>query len=223
MSDGTSTVGMLGDLPPFQALLLAYAVPAEQPWHRLCWLLDQRLAQVVRRGGEPTIAAIRLAWWDAVLVEGDLAKGGGEPLVEAWRKAAPSAAAPLVEQLIDGWRGLLGAESLSMEELTAFGRKRGGALFGLLSRTPEEAVACGGAVWALWDLAGHSGDPELAMAAMSVARDMCGDGAFPRDRRLKPLRLSYAIARVDVMAGRIPIGGFEACRYRRLLWRSLVG
>jgi len=217
---------MHAELPPLAALLSAYAPPEQRPWHRLCWLLDQRLAAVVRRGGEPTIAAIRLAWWEAVLVEGDRSKGGGEPLVEAWRSIAPESAEPLVAQLIDGWRTLLGAEALSSQDLGDFGAKRGGGLFALLGgeagQAAPDALARAGAVWALWDLAGHSGDPALAQAAIAQAAIAQGtrDAKLPRGRALKPLRLLYALARADVLAGRVP-GGFEGRHYRALLRRSL--
>ncbi len=218
---------MQAALPPLATLVSAYAPPARRSWHRLCWLLDQRLAAVVRRGGEPTIAAIRLAWWDAVLVEGDRTKGGGEPLVEAWRKLAPAGAGPLAGRLIDGWRTLLGSEALSAQDLADFGAKRGGGLFELIAGADgvaaPESLARAGAVWALWDLAGHAGDPALAQAAIAQARDSAaaGPGTLPRGRALKPLRLLHALARADALAGRIPAHGFEGRHYRALLWRSL--
>jgi hypothetical protein len=214
-------------LPPLAALLLAYAPRAERDWHQHCWTLDQRLAAVVRRGGEPTIAAIRLAWWDAVLVEGDRSKGGGEPLVEAWRRSAPDGAAPQVEALIDGWRTLLGADTLSAEDFAAFGEKRGGALFRLISRDVADASLPGlvnaGAAWALWDLAGHVSDLALATAAMEAARTrLTPVPDLPRGAVPKPLRLLHAIVAADVRSGHVPRAGFEARHYRSLLWRGLL-
>lgn len=203
--------------------MVAYAPLAARPWHRLCWLLDQRLADVVRRATEPTIAAIRLAWWDAVLVEGDRAKGGGEPLVEAWRKTAPDGAAAFAEQLIDGWRVLLSMEPLTAEELTEFARKRGEGLFGLLAKNGGAGLGDAGAGWALWDLAAHMQDKVTAQAAIDIAaRDFAHTVPLPRLRTLKPLRLLHDLALADIKAGRVP-EGFEARHYRRLLWRSLIG
>ncbi len=215
---------MLEELPPLPALLAAYALPAKRHWHRLCWLLDQRLAGVVRRGGEPTIAAIRLAWWDAVLVEADPAKGKGEPLVEVWRAAAPDGAARLAGQLIDGWRTLLGDEALSEQDLADFAEKRGGGLFSLLAGGQGgEALARAGALWALWDLAGHSRDEALAQAAMAQAEQLLTlYKPVLRGRALKPLRLVHGLASADARDRRVPVGGFTARHYRALLWRSLL-
>jgi phytoene synthase len=213
-------------MDPLAMLLVAYAPAARRRWHRLCWQLDGRLGAVIRRAGDPMIAAIRLAWWDAVLVEGDVAKGGGEPLVEAWRAMAGPSAAPAAGALIDGWRTLLGEEGLSAADLADHGRKRGGGLFALLAG--DAATGAGleeaGAVWALWDLAGHAGDPALASAAMAAARALASAGAaIPRGRDWRPLRLAHDLAAADARALRVPAGGFAARHYRRLLWRALAG
>jgi hypothetical protein len=223
MNDAPNTAQLLTELPPLQALLTAYAPRARRPWHALCWTLDQRLAAVVRRGGEPTIAAIRLAWWDAVLVEGDHSKGRGEPLVEAWRAAAPEGAAAFANLVIDGWRGLIGPEALSPEDLVHFGAKRGGGLFGLIADAArDDALARAGSVWALWDLCGHTNDAFLAHAALAEAQAQAAAlGNLRRGRAPKPLRLLYGLAQADVGADRIPIG-FEGRHYRALLWRSLL-
>lgn len=216
----------LVDLAPLQRLLLAYAPVPARAWQSLCWRLDQRLAAVAQRGSEPTIAAIRLAWWDAVLVEGDHSKGGGEPLVEQWRAIAPAASAKAAEQLIDGWRVLLSPEPLSDEDLRVYGRARGGGLFGLLAgeagaNTNLEGI---GAVWALWDLAAHVRDEELAQQALGAARALADEaGAAPAGRALKPLRLAYAMALPDVRAGSVPAAGFSLRHYGRLLRASLLG
>lgn len=217
---------MLGELPPLAALLSVYTRESLRPWHALCWLLDQRLSAVVRRGGDPTIAAIRLAWWDAVLVEGDRSKGGGEPLVEAWRAAAPEGTEPLAAALIDGWRTLLGEEALSDEDLVRYGEKRGAGLFHLISAqesASESALAAAGTVWALWDLAGHASEPALASAAIGQAKAaLAAVPLMRRDAMPRPLRLLYALAAADARSGRVPLGGFQARHYRALLWRSLL-
>lgn len=223
MNPVSQTSENLGELAPLPALLLAYAPAAAREWQRLCWLLDQRLAQVVRRGGEPTIAAIRFAWWDAVLVEGDIAKGRGEPLVEAWRAIAPADAAPLVERLIDGWRMLLGAEPLGADELADHARERGGGLFGLIAGRADEGLTQAGAAWALWDLAAQGGDVALVDAAMAQGRALAASADLPRDRVGKPLRLLHDLARRDLAARHVPREGFTARHYRRLLWRGLIG
>jgi hypothetical protein len=215
-------------LPPLQRLLLAYAPAQARAWHALCWTLDQRLAGIVRRGGEPTITAIRLAWWDAVLVEDDRAKGGGEPLVEQWRALAPDAAKGAVARLIDGWRVLASPEALSDDDLLAYGKARGGGLFALLAANAVEAdqraVEAAGHHWALWDLAAHVQDTTLAARALGSARSMLSDDAGRvRGADVKPLRLARAIVEPDIRAGRVPGGGFSVRHYGRLLIASLKG
>ena len=214
----------LAPLSPLPRLLLAYAPPDLRAWHQLCWLLDQRLAAVVKRGGDPTIAAIRFAWWDAVLVEQDAGKGGGEPLVEQWRAIVPEGSAARAERLIDGWRMLASPDPMGADELAAYAAARGGGLFSLIAAGPEqdEAVERAGRQWALWDLASHVRDRALAGLALEVARAQ-GPGAAPSDAALKPLRLAQAVARPDIVAGRVPVGGFSLRHYGRLLLASIRG
>ncbi|BAK67070.1 hypothetical protein SLG_23950 [Sphingobium sp. SYK-6] len=218
------------DLPPLQRLLLAYAPADARPWQALCWQFDQRLAQVVRRGGDPTITAIRLAWWEGVLVRQEKDKGGGEPLVERWRAIAPPAAAQAAERLIDGWRVLASPEALSAEDIAAHGLARGGGLFGLLAASAEpasgadaEPLSRAGAIWALWDFAGHVSDAGLARQVLAVAGESAGPASLPAGRLFRPLRLAHAVALPDVRAGRVPAAGFTLRHYGRLLRASLRG
>jgi phytoene synthase len=214
------------ELAPLQRLLLAYASASAREWQGLCWLLDQRLAAIAQRGGEPTIGAIRLAWWDAVLVERDAGKGGGEPLVEHWRRIAPHGAEPYAAQLIDGWRALIAPEAMSDEDLAGYAQARGGGLFALLAAgapaDQAEAIQAAGQAWALWDLAAHTRDEALARRALLLAREpLAAPG--PGGRALKPLRLARAAIRPDITAGRVPAGGFSARHYGRLLLAALRG
>jgi phytoene synthase len=224
VNDALNMAQMLAELPPLPTLLTAYAPRDRRGWHALCWTLDQRLAAIVRRGGEPTIAAIRLAWWDAVLVEGDASKGRGEPLVDAWRAASPDGAAAFASLLIDGWRGLIGPEALTPDDLVHYGAKRGGGLFGLIADMAQgDALARAGSIWALWDLAGHTSDAFLAQAALAEAQaQAAGTARLPRGQAPKALRLLHGLALADVQAGHVPAGGFEPHHYRALLWRSLL-
>ncbi len=209
----------LDELPPLQRLLLAYSPADARSWHMLCWLLDQRLAAVVRRGGDPAIAAIRLAWWDAVLVQGDESKGRGEPLVDAWRREAPAGASAATERLIDGWRLLASPEALTDEDLRAFGAHRGGGLFELMSG--REDLAGPGAIWALWDLAAHVRDAALSQRAIAVAAEQIGAVPGQTPAATKPLMLAHAVAVPDVRRGKAPAEGFSLRQYLRLVRSSL--
>ncbi|MCW2337865.1 phytoene synthase [Sphingobium sp. B2D3A] len=208
---------------PLQRLLLAHAPAAERSWHALCWQLDARLAELIRRRADPTIAAIRLAWWDAVLVERDDAKGRGEPLVDAWRQQADAGASTAAERLIDGWRVLASPDPLSDEDLLDYALARGGGLFALLAGGESEAANRLGALWALWDLAGHASEEALGRRSLTLASDF-----LPRDARSarslpRPLRLLAAVAMPDVRAARLPSRGFTPRQYSRLLIAALRG
>lgn len=207
-------------LPPLQRLLVAHARRADREWDQLVWMLDQRLAAVVRGVGEPMIALIRMAWWEEALVERDMSKGKGEPLVEAWR-AHPLARerAPWAARLIDGWRVLLEAGDDMPLDLRRYAEGRGTGVFGLIG---EESGARGhsGPIWALWDLAGHVRDVELASAALRLAGDLAEEESGPVRGIPRSLRLSLAVALPDVRAGRIP-AGFSPRHYLRLLRGSL--
>jgi hypothetical protein len=217
------------ELAPLPRLIMTYAPSVQRPWHALCWRLDQRLASVVQRQGDPTIAAIRLAWWDGVLVEQDPAKGAGEPLVEQWRNIAVPDAAQAAERLIDGWRILASPDVLADADLSAYAEARGGGLFGLLQVEGGAAVTGdvqrAGALWALWDLAGHMRDEAQAARAISIAREELAEhgGAKIAAGLPRPLRLLTTIALADVQAKRVPQGGFTLRHYARLLIAGLRG
>lgn len=209
---------MDSDLPPLARLLVAHAPRADRAWHRLAWTLDQRLAAVVRGAHEPIIALIRMAWWEEALVADDRTKGNGEPLVEAWRAAAPpDGMRAAAAHLIEGWRVLVEAQEMGPPELMRYARERGAGLFGLLGVSGD--AARGAAWWALWDLAGHVRDEALAGAAMACAADLLAGEDDVRPR-VRPARLALAVARPDVMARRVP-GGFSPRHYLRLLRAAL--
>ena len=209
-------------------LLLSYAPPETRDWHRLAWVIDERLAHVVRTVREPAIAAIRMAWWREALAVHDLSKGKSEPLVEAWRARPRNAAADqAVEQMINGWYVLADGATLTVDDLQAYAEGRGSGLFGLLAADCDsysiESVRRAGALWALWDFAGHVSDEKLAEQAMELARRYLDQGSgLTKQRRLKPLLRAAGLARRDVEKGRIPMGGFAPRHYAHLLWMALT-
>ena len=221
--------GRLSPTGVLPGLLVSYARPQARDWHRLAWVIDERLAHVVRTVREPAIAAIRMAWWREALAAHDLSKGKSEPLVEAWR-AIPRcfAADQAVEQMINGWSVLTDGAALTVDDLRAYAEGRGSGLFGLLAADCDsssiESVRRAGALWVLWDLAGHLSDAKLAAQAMDLAHSYAGQGnTLPKQRCLKPLRLALGIAQRDVVKGRVPSGGFGPRHYVKLLWMGLTG
>jgi hypothetical protein len=210
-------------------LLISYAPADLRLRQRLAWLLDERLADVVRAAREPMIGAIRMAWWRDALVRDDLTKGRGEPLIEALR-ALPMTDADkaAIDRMIDGWSLLVGDKVLDGGALHDFAKARGGGLFHLLAgadgATQAAALDAAGGQWALWDLAGHVTDEPLARAAIAVAHEVgAGGGILPSRRALKPMRLAAQVAQIDIRAGRLPVGGFAPRHYFALLRHALLG
>ena len=209
-------------------LLVSYARPQARDWHRLAWVIDERLAHVVRTIREPAIAAIRMAWWREALAAHDLSKGKSEPLVEAWRTIPRSFDADqAVEQMINGWSVLADGAALTVDDLRSYAEGRGSGLFGLLAADCDsssvESVRRAGALWALWDFAGHVSDGQLAAQAIELAQSYVRQGAaLPRGRDYKPLYLALGVASRDVERGRIPLRGFGLRHYAHLLWMTLT-
>lgn len=212
----------------FARLLMAYAPPQERVWQGLVWALDERLAGVVRTVREPAIAAIRLAWWRDALVHADQSKGRGEPLIEAWRTHEHNADIPsLVDHLIDGWTVLLETEELTMSALHAYAEARGSALFSLLAAKASDgapSVELMGALWTMWDLAGHLSDDAAAQSVIDEARRIADrERTVLSGRTAKPLRLACKVALDDIKRSRVPKGGFRPRHYVRLVRHAMFG
>ncbi|MFC3099506.1 hypothetical protein [Altererythrobacter lauratis] len=182
----------LSALPLGLRLALAYASSSSTREAMLTLLLlDQRLAAILRQGGEPVIAQIKLAWWRDQLGEAPSHWPAGEPLLERLRAwpADPSRLVPLV----DGWEALL-AEDLTLSAMEQFAAGRAAAWTAL--GTADEAGAIGRAArdWALADLALHLGQDGEAEAAR---RWVLADRAHPLrlGRGMRPLAVLRALSR----------------------------
>lgn len=211
-------------LPPLAALLAAHA-GAQVERHRAIWAYDARLAQVARTTREPRIGQMRLAWWNEVIDDPTASKGRGEPVVDALRISG-AVTAPGLVAMIDGWEVLVVEPEIDAAALGDYAAGRGGGLFRALADAAEPPawLDAAGAVWALWDLAGHVGDPALAKAALAAARDRVSQVGDARWRRAwKPLRILFTLARQDVLAGRGASLGVSRSLALRLLRIALVG
>lgn len=221
---------MVNDLPvsALGQLMLGYAAPIERPLHRLCWALDARLAGVFKSVRDPGIAAIRFAWWRDALAFDDRAKGRGDPLIDAWRVfGLTSAHRLLLEQVINGWTHLVGLERLEEQPLRAFAEARGGGLFALLASAkatpPDASLRDAGALWALWDVAGHVARSQEVQACLDVAATYAPGARQGRQAASKPVRLITGLADGDVRRRRFPKQGFELRHYLHILVRGPFG
>lgn len=207
----------------FWGLLASYVPARDKARYKHCCALDARLGAVLQTAREPSLAAIRMAWWRDALVAGDLSKGRGEPLIEAWRSMGLSDGdREAIDQLIDGWSVLIGADTLHEKDLRDYANGRGAGAFKLLGQTSvSDAVISAGALWALWDLAAHVSSTDEARRCVDMARGYISEAHVPLGRSLKPLRLAWRAAMVDVATFRLPMDGFSLRHYRAILWHGL--
>lgn len=182
----------LAALPLGLRLALAYApnAPFREAMLTLL-LLDQRLAAILRQGGEPVIAQIKLAWWRDRVSEAPANWPSGEPLLERLR-AWPADPALLVP-LVDGWEALL-AEDLTLAAMEAFAAGRAAGWLALGDERQAAAIGRAARDWALADLALHLGQDGEADAARRLI--LADRGTLPRlGRALRPLAVLRALSR----------------------------
>lgn len=177
------------DLLPHQRLALAYAPARTRGAIGTALHLDNRLSGILRLGGEPMIAQIKLAWWRDRLQEDPGRWPAGEPLLQALRDwpGNVSDLAPLV----DGWETLL-AETFGMRELETYRTGRSTPWLALANwrGIPSGPVEQAAGQWALADLVSHLANAEeraMVLAALDTYK-----ASVPRDLRpLAVLRSLY--------------------------------
>ena len=177
---------LLATLPVAHRLALAYAPARAQAATLALLALDARLAAIVRAGGEPVIAQLKLAWWRERMGERLADWPEGEPLLACLRAAglAPGGLAPLV----DGWEALLG-ERLDNAAINDFGegRVRGwlAAAKAIGADTTSGRAEAAARRWALADLARNLGDQSEAATVREAAFALPQSCRLPR--ALRPL------------------------------------
>ena len=185
-------------LTPLNRLALSYATADMREPVRTLLLLDQRLGAILRLGGEPMIAQIKLAWWRDRLTEDPALWPKGEPLLERLRMW-PGDASQL-SAMVDGWEELL-SEEFGEAELEAYsaGRGRGWALLAGGKPGVEKAAR----QWAIGDLLPHLGKPEEA----EMARAHLTESAPKLPRRYRPLAVLRKLALRAARRGSDPLHG----------------
>lgn len=156
------------EITPIQRLVLS-AGGARRAQAELAVALDNECAHIARSAREPMMAQIRLAWWRDGLASMEALPAHRSPMMDALRSLDdfPAMRDGLIG-IIDGWEELIlwdGGDRQAMLETYAKGRGEG---FFLALAPGREAVARPwGRLWALWDLAGHLDEAELAGAAVA--------------------------------------------------------
>lgn len=189
-------------LDPDRTLALSYVPAARRAAVSALWQLDGTFAAVLTTGREPMISRIRLAWWRDALEALDRAPPPAEPVLQALAEhvVANGVRGAELARMEDGWAVLLSPGPLGPEELRDYADGRGGRLFAFTARLLEGAAAVpvedAGAVWALIDLARHSGNEADAAAAADMARQrLARPQRWPSP--LRPIGMLAALAARD--------------------------
>lgn len=184
-------------LPAVQELALAHAPPSTRAvWHAL-FLLDLKLAQVVRNAREPLPAQIRLAWWRDALAAGPERRPSGEPVLDLVSRHLDGLEDSLAA-LAAAWEWMLAEPPMphrSLEEYVAGRARVFAALAPHLQRPDEEPAAAEAARWwVLGDTLSNLSDPaeREVFRALDAGMDRAGGRL---SRPLRPLAVLGALGR----------------------------
>ena len=173
-------------------------VPADvRPAIEALFLIDAAMGDVVARSTQPTLGAVKLAWWRERLEALDEGKVPAEPrLKAAFEQLLPRGISGAeLAMLEDGWTTLL-EEEVDPARVS----DRGAKLFELAARLlgkPDERLREAGALWALVSV-GRRGVPQLLEFARGAAKHLTGQ-RFPR--QLRPLTALTRLAQRDLKSG----------------------
>lgn len=190
---------LVDTLPLVHRLALSYAPRASRNDTLALLALDARLAGIVRSGGEPIIAQMKLAWWRERLAQDPRDWPLGEPLLALLRdgKLETSALTPLV----DGWESLL-ADTLDEGTVDTFAAGRA-AMWQTLVQSYADGnagIAQAAREQAMTDLALNLG----TQAEADIARNLARAQPWPRirlSRALRPLAVLHGLAKRAISRG----------------------
>ncbi|MPT48164.1 MAG: hypothetical protein E2598_07040 [Sphingobium sp.] len=214
----------LPELTFVQRLILASA-GGNMDGARQIIALDNECAHIARQAREPMMAQIRLAWWRDGLASEEALPAHRSPQMDALRALDQFGdIRPALIAIIDGWEEMIlwnGDQPEAMLEIYASGR--GGGFFSALRPDYAGDAALEGAIWSMWDLAGHLGDAELSAAAIAYGRQLlmkkpAMPGGLPR-----MLAMLSGAARHDVKRGAAMPMQLTPQLYIRLLRLQIFG
>jgi len=184
------TTDLAETLPLAQRLALSYAPRSARAPALALLALDQRLAAVLRAGGQngdgaQAIAQIKLAWWRERLREGPANWPEGEPLLALLRDF-PGGTVPLAD-IVDGWEMLL-TEDLDQTAIAEFasGRASGWQALG------GDGAGRAARNWAMADLWLNLPEGEEATNVRATLDAEWNRVRLPRQAR--PLQVLHALA-----------------------------
>ena len=204
-----------------RALAQTYAPVAARLGMSALFALDARLGSILRGTHEPIVGQMRLTWWYEALVRLDTGAPPAEPVLAAVAQDVMphGVRGASLADMVEGWEVLLGDEPLGDAALATYASGRGARLFGALGQVTGAAASdpleAAGEAWALYDLAAHVRDRDIAARADRLARERSiaiGGRRWSRNGRAIGALLLVA-ARPGAGPGIVP----------RLLWHRLTG
>ena len=206
---------------PERALALSYAVTGSDAAAAIL-ALDDRMAAIIRRTGEPLVGQMRLTWWREALERLDREPAPAEPVLQALAAIVlpRGVTGADLASVVDGWEALL-VDPLDDAAMIAHA-ERGRVLFTSIARAigaRDAASGVAGEGWALADLSLHLLDPAARCAAAALARARLDAALRQRwSRAGRPLGALAHLARLDM-------GGHRRSPRRvfRLLFHRLTG
>lgn len=197
----------LDNLPPEQAIAIAYAPPADADLVKALLALDHHFGSILRSTSEVMLGQMKIAWWRDQLADDAPHNPGGNELLtliyDAWGDDASS-----LIPLADGWEVLLTADALNAAVLTSFTQGRADVWLAYAHRIAiqncDEQVVAASTQWALADLLyGLSDEEERAIVLKSLQSSVGADLDLPR--ALRPLTILAGLSRRAVKAGGQPL------------------
>ena len=206
---------------PERALALSYAVTGSDAAAAIL-ALDDRLAGIIRRTGEPLVGQMRLTWWREALERLDREPAPAEPVLQALAAIVlpRGVTGAALASVVDGWEALL-VDPLDDAAMIAHA-ERGRVLFTSIARAigaRDAASGMAGEGWALADLSLHLLDPAARCAAAALAHARLDAALRQRwSRAGRPLGALAHLARLDLRGHRR-----SPRRVFRLLFHRLTG
>lgn len=189
-----------------RTLALSYVPTRQRAALAALLAIDAAMGDVVRTTSEPTLGAIRLAWWRERLEELDRQTPPAEPrLLAVVRELKPRGIEGReVAPLANGWLRLFEPFpwDIRVAEAVWF---RGRYLFALGARIiaePSDAIEAAGGQWALIDASRHCSDAQSRQLLLDHARTLArgmGGARFPA--ALRSLSMLGALAIRDATRG----------------------
>ncbi|NTZ41648.1 hypothetical protein G7A66_00785 [Altererythrobacter sp. SALINAS58] len=163
-------------------------------------LLDLRLAETLRKHGEPLIAQIKLAWWRDRLGENPSGWPKGEPLLERLGNWPGSTSG--LSAMVDGWEVLV-SDDLTPPAIMAYADGRAAGWVTLATALAQDGfvgnTTAAARNWVLGDLAMHLHDGEERAAVQTAVATSSSGGTLPR--AMRPLAILRGLSQRALRRG----------------------